>query len=483
MLRLCHPAPGAFMPASNSATPSPDGANRPAAPAAGDALAQLRDPRTIRLRCAAITAAVADERSGWFRLDRSRLPALAAHVVGCMRQQPSDLVAATSDGTRPLDASGDARQAQLDSLLAELPPAERVRARVDLAVISALLDTDPGAAWAYREGKTGAAALPATALPAARASRDELLAALDRAAAGPALAQTAAATADADARRLSGAQGLAVASLHAFMAGAFSATPGQPGRVDAAALRQVDAAALRGVFQAGSANALTGLEGRAALLVRLGQVLQHESERDGVPARPALLLDRLTAHGARTALSAPEILHTVLQTFAPLWSTGATVLGVAAGDVWPHRFAGGDDPATRGWVPLHARAQGVCLALLPPLQAAGIAVSALAALTAVSGHDSGGLLLDAGVLHPRTTQALARVWKPGDEFVVEWRALTVTLLDELAAQVRTELGPDAAPLALAGALGAGIAAAGRALAVERRGGEPALRIDGDGMLF
>ena len=31
--------------------------------------------------------------------------------------------------------------------------------------------------------------------------------------------------------------------------------------------------------------------------------------------------------------------------------------------------------------------------------------------------------------------ALERRWKPADEFVIEWRALTVTLLDELADQV------------------------------------------------
>ena len=54
-------------------------------------LALLRDARVIRARCAAITAAVADERSGWFRLDRSRLPEAAARVAATMRRRHPDL--------------------------------------------------------------------------------------------------------------------------------------------------------------------------------------------------------------------------------------------------------------------------------------------------------------------------------------------------------------------------------------------------------
>ena len=42
-----------------------------------DPLAHLRDPATIRARCAAITRAVEEGRSAWFKLDRSRLPEAA----------------------------------------------------------------------------------------------------------------------------------------------------------------------------------------------------------------------------------------------------------------------------------------------------------------------------------------------------------------------------------------------------------------------
>ena len=81
-------------------------------------------------------------------------------------------------------------------------------------------------------------------------------------------------------------------------------------------------------------------------------------------------------------------------------------------------------------------------------------------------------------------QIIAASLDPSDPFIVEWRALTVTLLDELAALVRAELGVDAASLPLACILEGGTWAAGRVLAAERRSdGSPPLKIDSDGTVF
>jgi len=95
-------------------------------------LALLRDARVIRARCAAITAAVADERSGWFRLDRSRLPEAAARVAATMRRRHPDLVIPIHSRWRHFEAGGVDRKALLDAALAPLPPQERARACVDL---------------------------------------------------------------------------------------------------------------------------------------------------------------------------------------------------------------------------------------------------------------------------------------------------------------------------------------------------------------
>lgn len=463
-----------------------------AAETISEPLSALRRPQAIRARCAAITAAVTDDRSGWFRIDRSRLDDAADRVAAITRRRFPDLRIPLHSRWRHFEAGGVDRKAELDAALAGLDAAERARAQFDLTVLSVLLDAGAGPQWSWLEEP--AASLSAAALPADRVSRDDLLAMLDQAA-GRGVADTAAAAPPAPAtadparegRRYTRSEGLAVASLRAFMAGAFSADRSRPCRVDAATLRQVDVAVLRAVFQAGPGNPLVGLEGRAGLLARLGEVLQLEAARDGCPARPALLFDRLTA-GGRQAVAAEDILRQVLRALSPIWTTGSTVMGVRAGDVWPHRWAGastgaGDDPVTRGWVPFHKLSQWLSYSLIEPLRWAGVDVTGLDELTGLPEYRNGGLLLDCGVIVPRSASSLERRWKPGDEFVVEWRALTVTLLDELAGRVRQRLGVGAEQMPLACVLEGGTWAAGREIAAERRGGAPPVQVDSDGTLF
>jgi len=68
--------------------------------------------------------------------------------------------------------------------------------------------------------------------------------------------------------------------------------------------------------------------------------------------------------------------------------------------------------------------------------------------------------------------------------VVEWRALTVGLLDRLALLVRCEFGMDESSLPLAKVLEGGTWSAGRRLAFERRpDGTPPIRVTSDGTVF
>jgi hypothetical protein len=103
------------------------------------------------------------------------------------------------------------------------------------------------------------------------------------------------------------------------------------------------------------------------------------------------------------------------------------------------------------------------------------------ALTALPEYRNGGLLIDTGVLALRDPAASARSWPVDSDLVVEWRAATVTLVDEVAAQVRKLLAAPALPLA--GVLEGGTWAAGRRLAAERRDGAPPLTVDSDGTVF
>ena len=473
-----------------------------------DPLAALREPQTIRARCAAVTQAVADGRSGWFTIDRSRLPLVAQAVAALTRERFPDLKIPYHSRWRHFEAGGVDRKGELDGLLVGRSAAEVARARIDLTVISVLLDAGAGPRWRYRETQ----GVDALALPVHRQKGDDLLAMLGAAGGGAGPASDAPDTAKASSPRATIAEsapsytrseGLGVASFRAFLAGVFSDDPADPLRVDAVALKRMDAAALAAIFQVSATNPLVGVEGRAALLVQLGEVLQAQAAQRGGPARPGRLYDDLTRRlgdgGTRPAVSATDVLRELVTGYAPIWVSGSRVLGLPAGDVWPHPWAGDAsgpagarcdpasgaqrDPATLGWVPFHKLSQWLTYSLLEPLQWAGLEVTDLDALTGLPEYRNGGLLLDHEVIVPRSRGDLARTWKPSAPFVVEWRALTVTLLDELAEQVRAELGVDARSLPLACVLEGGTWAAGRRIAEQLRDGAPPFRIDSDGTVF
>ena len=110
-------------------------------------------------------------------------------------------------------------------------------------------------------------------------------------------------------------------------------------------------------------------------------------------------------------------------------------------------------------------------------------VRGLDGLTGLPEYRNGGLLMDSGVLMLKDPALADSLWQPGDELIVEWRALTVALLDELALPVRKQLGLDAQELPLARVLEGGTWAAGRTLAQRLRGGLPPLKIASDGTVF
>jgi hypothetical protein len=121
--------------------------------------------------------------------------------------------------------------------------------------------------------------------------------------------------------------------------------------------------------------------------------------------------------------------------------------------------------------------------LAEPLVATGIQISGLDELTGLPEYRNGGLLLDTGVLKLLDTNSANTSHRPDSPLIVEWRALTVALLDEIAALVRLKLEqPD---LQLAQILQGGTWAAGRILAAEKRGplAPPPLKIESDGTVF
>jgi hypothetical protein len=191
-----------------------------------------------------------------------------------------------------------------------------------------------------------------------------------------------------------------------------------------------------------------------------------------------VLYDTLAARSRE--VGAASILRALLDLLGPVWLTGSSVGGVALGDTWRHPHAGGEG-VTQGFVPFHKLSQWLAYSLFEPLEWSGVTLTDRDALTALPEYRNGGLLLDTGVIAWREPDDAKVVWDVGSEAVVEWRALTVALVDELAPRVRAALG--VADLPLACILEGGTWAAGRELAREKRDGLPPFTVRSDGTVF
>jgi hypothetical protein len=385
---------------------------------------RLRRPRTIRA-CAERMLDLAQQGSlAHFGVDLTRMPEVGDRVVRLIRTRYAHPAAIPYHSRwRHFSAGGVERVPELERRLVEAgaDPHERLRARFDLVITSVLLDAGAGADWVYREYETGVVS-----------GRSE---------------------------------GLALASFRLFMNGGLSADPERPLRADPAALEFLEEKTLAEAFQVTPSNPLVGLAGRVTLLRRLGSTM-----------RRAHLADVVRARAVSGVLSAAAVLEAVLETLSPIWPGRHAIAGVNLGDVWPH--------PRLGLVPFHKLSQWLTYSLLEPLETAGLKVVDIDDLTGLAEYRNGGLFVDAGVIVPRGATVLAYEHSVDSEVVVEWRALTVALLDRAADEVRRQLGVDAKTLPLAKVLEGGTWTAGRDIAREKRpDGRPPIAVMSDGTVF
>jgi hypothetical protein len=400
----------------------------------------LLNAAAVRTRAKRMLALGLDDKLPNFRIDLAAL------------ERAADLVAATTRKNYPaLDVPFHSRWRHFvvnDRDRAEIVSQhlsdrrERARAAFDLAIVSVFLDAGAGPQWRYRDAATG--------------------------------------------ENIGRSEGLALASIELFAHGAFSCEANKhPLRADAAALARLDTATLAKGFQIGPGNMLVGLEGRTALLRALGELVLSRPEifaREDGP-RPGGFFDHLAAKAAHNTIPAPLLLSELLLHFGPIWPSRLTLGGLPLGDCWRHPEMTADD-ATNELVPLHKLSQWLAYSLIEPLQQAGFTVTDVDGLTGLAEYRNGGLFIDAGVLVPRDPVDAVRAHEVGAPLVVEWRALTVALLDRIALAVRARLNRSAADLPLAKILQGGTWATGRELAFARRAdGSPPLKIISDGTVF
>ena len=79
---------------------------------------------------------------------------------------------------------------------------------------------------------------------------------------------------------------------------------------------------------------------------------------------------------------------------------------------------------------------------------AGIKIINLDSLTGLAEYHNGGLFIDTGTISLRDKTQLGKAHDPKNPLIVEWRALTLTLLDQLAEQIRqhTNTNSESMPL-------------------------------------
>jgi len=401
----------------------------------------LLNARAVRERAHRMLAIGLEDKLPNFRIHLDRMDNAIELVLETTRKAYPSLDVPFHSRWRHFVTNHDNRWADIAGQAEWPDPAARARAEFDLAIVSVFLDAGAGPAWRYHDPKTGLA--------------------------------------------IGRSEGLALASLAMFESGAFSANPRNPLRVDADVLANLSVADLKRGLQVSETNPLVGLEGRVDLVRRLGALVASRPDvfgRHDTP-RPGGLFDRLVMQADNRQLPAPTILSELLQQFGPIWPSRLTLGGIALGDCWKHPALTTND-ATSGLMPLHKLSQWLAYSLIEPLQTAGIRVTDIDGLTGLAEYRNGGLFIDAGVLAFRDAEDASREHEVASALVVEWRALTVALLDRVADGIRQRLGLDATSLPLAKVLEGGTWAAGRRLARERRtDASPPVKVISDGTVF
>ena len=413
--------------------------------AAEAAAAQLRTTVAIRNRAQQLLRRARAGESRWFIVDDGFMETAAGEIVKAPRERNPRGNIPLHSRWRHFDVGGVDRRKQLDEELRGVKAAEKAHALIDLAIVSVWLDAGAGPDWKYTEASTG--------------------------------------------RTFARSEGLALASFHAFAGGLFSSDANHPLQADSEGLRALATRHLADAFQVTETNPLIGLEDRAILLRRLGEVIAEQPEVFGDETqRPGGMFDMLVSplgpeEPPHTAdIAAHDILSQLLMSLSEIWPSGNSIGNVPLGDCWRHSAVRGDG-LTDGWMPFHKLSQWMTYSLLEPFEWCGVKVRDAHLLTALPEYRNGGLLLDSGLLRLRDEQAADEAWQVGDEIIVEWRALTVALMDEVADAVRKKMGMDDARLPLAKVLEGGSWAAGRALAERHRGGLPPLKVISDGTVF
>lgn len=307
---------------------------------------------------------------------------------------------------------------------------EQARIKLDLVITSVLLDAGAGNVWAYNEKTSG--------------------------------------------KMFNRSEGLGVASFYLFMEGALSEDGSM--KATATGLKNLTATRLKEAFQVTEANPLVGVEGRLSLLQNLGKTVADKKELFPL-GRPGSIVDYLEIRYGKN-ITGPQLLRAVLDGLGEIWPGRLKVAGVNLGDAWSY------DNVPGGVAVFHKLSQWMTYSLIEPLLEAGFVVTDVDKLTGLAEYRNGGLLVDRELITLKDPSLAGIAHHPSTNLVIEWRGLTVALLDRIGAEVQKKLNKSPADFPLAKVLEGGTWWAGRKAAkANRADSSPPIKIESDGTVF
>ncbi|SFC61457.1 URC4/urg3 family protein [Pseudoalteromonas denitrificans] len=396
----------------------------------------LLSPIAIRERCQKIFE-LSLSGKGAFNIHLDKLDDVSGYVLSVIKDNYPSLDIPFHSRWGHFQTGGIDRLKSLNEKLKGCSKYERVRAKLDLVLISVLLDAGAGNEWGYVEPSSG--------------------------------------------HIYARSEGLAIASFDMFLAGVFSNDKSNPLKVDAQALIEFSIEKLKIGFQVTDKNPLAGVEGRVNLLRSLGKVLTQNNSFFKAQ-RPGSLFDYLVEqHGKH--LQAEHILAGVLNGFSDIWPGRVSINRVNMGDVWQYTFLQSEE-ALSSLVPFHKLSQWLTYSLIEPIVEAGVEVSGVEKLTGLAEYRNGGLLIDKQLIELKDKTLFDQSHLASSDLIIEWRALTIILLDKIGDKIRDSLNMSKNELPLAKVLEGGTWWAGRKAAKElRANGEPPLKLKSDGTVF
>ncbi|WP_042142357.1 MULTISPECIES: DUF1688 family protein [unclassified Pseudoalteromonas] len=395
----------------------------------------LLSPKEIRERSQEIYE-LSLAGKGAFKINISRLDEVADYVLAVIKDNYPSLNIPFHSRWSHFQVGNIDRLQILDEKLNHLSLYDKARAKLDLVLVFVLLDAGAGSKWRYFDKNSG--------------------------------------------QSFSRSEGLAIASFDMFMAGAFSSDKSHPLQVDAASLMSFNQQKLEVGFQVSDNNPLEGLDGRTNLICELGNILNNNDAF--THNRPGNILDFLT-HNYGEKLKAEAILESVLINFGDIWPGRICINNINMGDLWAYSKLKSDDPLSC-LVPFHKLSQWLTYSLIEPILEAGITVTGIEKLTGLAEYRNGGLLLDKQLIVLKDESNLLKPHLANSDLIIEWRALTIVLLDKIADSIRDKLNMSDTQLPLAKVLEGGTWWAGRKVAQTLRNtGEPPLKLDSDGTVF